>query len=183
MLSINEKEFLTSCLRAGHGKFGTSLSDMDAIDKRMRADGRGLLEYRRMQMQLRRTVPSNTFMTTNIKPQSECELQLGRTRVLAVVSGDVLPPFPDRPTEGFLQFNVELSPMAAHTFENKQSHKAFAAELSRIVERAIRDCKALDTEALAIIAGESVWAIKCTVHVLDFSRCRILGCNRCYDAF
>lgn len=25
----------------------------------------------------------------------------------------VVPPFPDRPTEGFLHFNVELGPMAA----------------------------------------------------------------------
>ncbi|ETV98995.1 hypothetical protein H310_08467 [Aphanomyces invadans] len=88
-------------------------------------------------------------------------------RVLAVVSGEIVAPFPDRPTEGFLRFQVELSPMGAATLEHKQAHKAWAAELSRIVERSIRDCKALDTEALAIVAGESVWAIKCTVHILD----------------
>ncbi|OQR89760.1 exosome complex exonuclease RRP45 [Thraustotheca clavata] len=149
MLSSNERDFLLASLK-NHPS-----SDDNAVQ---RADGRGLVEFRRMNLALRRSVR---------EAQSECEFQLGRTRVLAVVSGEVVPPFPDRPTEGFLQFNVELSPMGAAVFEHKQAHKAWAAELSRIVERSIRDCKALDTEALAIVAGESVWAIKCTIHVLD----------------
>ncbi|ETW09128.1 hypothetical protein H310_01570 [Aphanomyces invadans] len=148
-LSTNERDFLLGSLKANR--------KADA-NTGQRADGRGLLEFRRMQMSLRRCLQEH---------QSECEFQLGRTRVLAVVSGEVVAPFPDRPTEGFLQFQVELSPMGAATFEHKQAHKAWAAELSRIVERSIRDCKALDTEALAIVAGESVWAIKCTVHILD----------------
>ncbi|RHY62642.1 hypothetical protein DYB30_000412 [Aphanomyces astaci] len=149
MLSTNERDFLLGSLKVNRK------ADVNTVQ---RADGRGLLEFRRMQMSLRRCLQEH---------QSECELQLGRTRVLAVVSGEVIAPFPDRPTEGFLQFQVELSPMGASIFEHKQAHKAWAAELSRIVERSIRDCKALDTEALAIVAGESVWAIKCTVHVLD----------------
>ncbi|KAG9416934.1 Exosome complex component RRP45 [Aphanomyces cochlioides] len=150
MLSSNERDFLLASLKSSR-----SNDDTKAVQ---RADGRALLEFRRMNMSLRRSLQEH---------QSECELQLGRTRVLAVVSGEVVAPFPDRPTEGFLQFQVELSPMGASIFEHKQAHKAWAAELSRIVERSIRDCKALDTEALAIVAGESVWAIKCTIHVLD----------------
>ncbi|OQR96972.1 exosome complex exonuclease RRP45-like protein [Achlya hypogyna] len=149
MLSSNERDFLVASLKNRRGNDDSGVQ---------RADGRGLLEFRRMNLSLRRSLN---------EPQSECELQLGRTRVLAVVSGEVVAPFPDRPTEGFLQFSVELSPMGAAIFEHKQAHKAWAAELSRIVERSIRDCKALDTEALAIVAGESVWAIKCTIHVLD----------------
>ncbi|KAH9093155.1 hypothetical protein Ae201684P_008815 [Aphanomyces euteiches] len=150
MLSSNERDFLLASLKSSR-----SNDDTKAVQ---RADGRALLEFRRMNLSLRRSLQEH---------QSECELQLGRTRVLAVVSGEVVAPFPDRPTEGFLQFQVELSPMGASIFEHKQAHKAWAAELSRIVERSIRDCKALDTEALAIVAGESVWAIKCTIHVLD----------------
>jgi exosome complex RNA-binding protein Rrp42 (RNase PH superfamily) len=30
-----------------------------------------------------------------------------------VVTCEVVPPYPDRPTEGFLNLNVEISPMAA----------------------------------------------------------------------
>lgn len=36
-----------------------------------------------------------------------------RHRVLTVVTSELLPPYPDRPTEGFLALNVEYSPMAA----------------------------------------------------------------------
>lgn len=82
------------------------------------------------------------------------------------VHGEIVPPFPDRPTEGFLQFNVELSPMASQNFEVGRPSPT-AVELARIVERGIRECRALDTEALAIVAGEKVWAITCTVHVVD----------------
>jgi len=38
-------------------------------------------------------------------------------RVLAQVSCELVPPKPNRPTEGILFFNLELSPMAAPGFE------------------------------------------------------------------
>ena len=38
-------------------------------------------------------------------------------RVLAVVSCEVVQPRPQRPTEGQLFFNIELSPMASPAFE------------------------------------------------------------------
>lgn len=86
--------------------------------------------------------------------------------VIAIVHGEIVPPFPDRPTEGFLHFNVELSPMASQNFEVGRP-SPMAVELARIVDRGIRECRALDTEALAIVAGEKVWAITCTIHVVD----------------
>ncbi|KAF1327271.1 Exosome complex exonuclease rrp45-like protein, partial [Globisporangium splendens] len=87
-------------------------------------------------------------------------------RVIANVHGEIVPPFPDRPTEGFLHFNVELSPMASQNFEVGRP-SPMAVELARIVDRGIRECRALDTEALAIIAGEKVWAITCNIHIVD----------------
>ena len=47
-------------------------------------------------------------------------------RVLSVVSAEVVPPFPDRPTEGFLQFNAEFSPMANPSFEVRWSLCSFS---------------------------------------------------------
>ncbi|RLN62696.1 hypothetical protein BBJ28_00026640, partial [Nothophytophthora sp. Chile5] len=85
----------------------------------------------------------------------------------------IVPPFPDRPSEGFLHFAVELSPMASPSFEASASagrgaaSSVAAAELARLVERGVRESRALDTEALAVVAGEKVWAITCHVHVLD----------------
>lgn len=87
--------------------------------------------------------------------------------MIANVHGEIVPPFPDRPTEGFLHFNVELSPMASQSFESSGRPSPLAVELARVVDRGIRECRALDTEALAIVAGEKVWAITCSLHVVD----------------
>jgi exosome complex RNA-binding protein Rrp42 (RNase PH superfamily) len=39
--------------------------------------------------------------------------------------------------------------------------------LARVVERGIRESKAMDTESLCIMAGEKVWSVRCDVHVTD----------------
>ena len=44
-------------------------------------------------------------------------LTMGETRVMTVVTAILEPPFPDRPNEGSLRINVELSPMASPNFE------------------------------------------------------------------
>lgn len=76
-------------------------------------------------------------------------------------------PYPDRPTEGFLTFQVDISAMASEQLEAGRN-SVLATDLTRIVERSIRGSKALDTEALVLIGGEKVWSIKCVVHVLDY---------------
>jgi exosome complex component RRP45 len=171
----------------------------------VRADGRELMQQRKVRSQSRRFPAINRLSNPLIflaslqirvqfrrsDDQSQAEVQLGRTRcvsprtlhirvtlvrvlipsllcsVIANVHGEIVPPFPDRPTEGFLQFNVELSPMASQNFENSGRPTPLAVELARIVDRGIRECRALDTEALAIVAGEKVWAITCDIHVVD----------------
>lgn len=42
------------------------------------------------------------------------------------------------------------------------------SELTRVLERTIRDSNVLDTESLCIVSGDKVWAIKCDVTVTDY---------------
>lgn len=42
-----------------------------------------------------------------------------------------------------------------------------AVEVGRLIERSLRDSRAIDTEALCIRAGEQVWAVQIDIHVLD----------------
>lgn len=49
--------------------------------------------------------------------RASTEVILGKTRVFTVVTASVEEPFPDRPTEGFIGFNVDLSPMASPAYE------------------------------------------------------------------
>eukprot|EP00752_Nemacystus_decipiens_P009980 g8900.t1 len=136
--SKNDHEFTLRALRSGR-----------------RADGRRLGDMRLLRMVFARA-----------EGQASAEIQLGRTRVLGVVTGEVVPPFPDRPTEGFLLFNVDLGPMAAASVGD-QRNSPLSVEIARIIETGVRDSQALDTEALCIIGGEKVWSLRCDVHILD----------------
>lgn len=122
----------------------------------LRVDGRAPETGRALNLALRRHEGS-----------ASAELRLGRTRCLAEVSGELVQPFPDRPSEGMLQFNVEFSPMASEGFDVYGRPPAAAVEISRIIERAVRDSQALDAEALCVIHGERVWCIRVDVTVLD----------------
>ncbi|GCB75669.1 hypothetical protein scyTo_0020935, partial [Scyliorhinus torazame] len=69
-----------------------------------RLDGRQTYDYRNIKI---------TFGTE----YGSCIVELGKTRVLAQVSCELVTPKPSRPTEGIIFFNLELSPMASPAFE------------------------------------------------------------------
>ncbi|KAI8811278.1 ribosomal protein S5 domain 2-type protein [Cladochytrium replicatum] len=94
------------------------------------------------------------------------EVELGKTRAIAKVSADIVRPRATAPAEGFVLFNTEFSPMASPAFE----HGRLSDEellLTRLLEKALRRSRAVDTEGLCIVAGEKVWQIKVDVRVLD----------------
>ena len=62
-----------------------------------------------------------------------------------------------RPNEGSLKFNVEFSPMASPNFEPGRPTEN-ANELARLIERGLRETKAVDLEALCVLAGRKVHA-------------------------
>lgn len=86
--SINETKFLLEALKDGRRVDGREIYDMRALDITLGSD------------------------------YGYVEVQLGRTRVAANVSAEVVRPYQDKPTEGRLIFNAEISPMAAPFFES-----------------------------------------------------------------
>eukprot|EP00731_Ephydatia_muelleri_P023111 Em0015g694a len=58
--------------------------------------------------------------------------------------------------------------MASPAFEVGR-HSAQATEIGRILERCLKESRAVDTESLCIIAGQKVWAIHIDIHVLNHS--------------
>ncbi|XP_067125160.1 uncharacterized protein Rrp45 [Centruroides vittatus] len=95
-----------------------------------------------------------------------CITTLGNTRVLAQVSSEIMVPKPARPSEGVFQINVELSPMASSQFEAGRSSD-LGVEISRLIERCIRESKCIDLESLCIVAKEKVWAIRVDLHLIN----------------
>ncbi|KAG7313996.1 hypothetical protein KOW79_022492 [Hemibagrus wyckioides] len=126
---------------------------LKGIQEKKRLDGRQTYDYRNIKI---------SFGTD----YGCCTVTLGKTRVLAQVSCELVPPKDSRPTEGIMFFNLELSPMASPGFQsNRQSE--LLVTLNRQLERCLRNSRCIDTESLCVISGEKVWQIRVDVHVLN----------------
>ncbi|GAA6067492.1 exosome complex component RRP45, partial [Tachysurus ichikawai] len=126
---------------------------LKSIQEKKRLDGRQTYDYRNIKM---------TFGTD----YGCCTVILGKTRVLAQVSCELVPPKDSRPTEGIMFFNLELSPMASPGFQsNRQSE--LLVTLNRQLERCLRNSRCIDMESLCVISGEKVWQIRVDVHILN----------------
>ncbi|XP_065489915.1 exosome complex component RRP45 isoform X2 [Caloenas nicobarica] len=124
-----------------------------AIEERKRLDGRQCYDYRNVRVSFGADYGC-------------CVVELGKTRVLAQVSCELVPPKPNRPAEGILFFNFELSPMAAPGFEPGRQPELLV-KLNRLIERCLRNSKCVDTESLCVVAGEKVWQIRLDLHLLN----------------
>ncbi|XP_042341175.1 exosome complex component RRP45 [Plectropomus leopardus] len=126
---------------------------LKAIQEKKRLDGRQTYDYRRMKI---------TFGTD----YGCCFVDLGKTRVMAQVSCELVAPKENRPNEGIMFFNIELSSMASPAFEQGRPSE-LSVKLNRQLERCLRNSKCIDTESLCVVSGEKVWQIRVDVHMLN----------------
>jgi len=160
--SKNERDFLRDC----------ALSS-----KKLRLDGRGANDVRRIQLHLSRSAHNG----------AECTVQWGETRVSSQIIGELIPPSPDRSSEGVISISVDLSPMASSLFgmappvtttpgEDRGGHfsstseeeqKLLSNRILRCLERTILVGGALDAEALCVQAGAWVWKLTLKIRILD----------------
>jgi exosome complex component RRP42 len=121
-----------------------------------RADGRSFDQYREFSVQ------KNII----IKAEGSALVKLGSSQVLVGVKMQPGEPFPDAPNRGVIITNAELVPLASPTFEPGPPNEV-GIELARVVDRGVRESKAVDLEALCITPGKQVWIIFIDVHILD----------------
>ncbi len=123
-----------------------------------RLDGRSLLEMRPFEI------------TTEVigKAEGSAQIKLGDTTIIVGVKGQVGAPFPDTPDQAVQIVNMELAPIASPFFEPGPPQKP-AIELARVVDRGIRESKAvqLDDPSLVIQEGEHVWILFVDVYIID----------------
>ncbi len=100
------------------------------------------------------------------RAEGSARVLLGRTEVMAGIKIEIGKPFPDTPNEGVLTVNAELVPLASPTFEPGPPDEN-SIELARIVDRGIRESKAIDVEKLVIEPGKKVFIIFVDVYVLN----------------
>lgn len=89
------------------------------------------------------------------------------SRIYVQISAEVTKPLEERKFDGVFTITTELSPIASPAFEVGRPTEQEVI-LSRILEKAIRRSRAIDTESLCIVAGQKCWAVRADVHVLDF---------------
>ncbi|KAJ1033596.1 hypothetical protein NDA13_001584 [Ustilago tritici] len=140
--SLTESDFILSCLQ-------------DSI----RVDGRSFLAPRDIHISFGEEL-------------GNCTVSIKGTRVSTSVRANLFPPRSDRPYEGFLQITTDISPMAGVEYDStgggaNSSARAKEVLFDRLIEKAIRRTEAVDREALCVVAGEQVWNVHLTVHLLS----------------
>src|SRR2546422_11128617 len=100
------------------------------------------------------------------KANGSAQVLLGKSKVLVGVKVQTGTPFPDTPDEGVLTVNAELTPLASPSFEAGPPSEE-AIELARVVDRGIRESKAVDVKSLVLEKGKKVQVVYVDVYVLD----------------
>ncbi|SPO24896.1 probable RRP45 - Exosome complex exonuclease [Ustilago trichophora] len=140
--SLVESDFVLSCLQDG-----------------IRADGRSFFSTRGI----------GIFFGEEL---GNCTVSIKGTRVSTSVRATLMPPRSDRPYEGFLQITTDISPMAGVEYDStgggaNSSARSKEILFDRLIEKAVRRTEAVDREALCVVAGEQVWNVHLTVHLLS----------------
>jgi exosome complex component RRP42 len=125
-------------------------------DEGRRVDGRGFDEFR----------PVSIKTGVISKAEGSADVTLGKTRVMAGIKMIIGSPYPDTPDKGAMATGIELNPLAAPEFEAGPPREG-AVELSRVVDRGIRESGLIDMKSLCIEEGEKIWMVFIDVDVLD----------------
>ncbi len=129
---------------------------VDLVTSGKRIDERSADSYRPMQIQVGLIEKAN----------GSAQISLGKSKVLVGVKVELGTPFPDSPDEGVLTVNAELVPLASPLFEMGPPSEQ-AIELARVVDRGIRESKAVDMKSLVIQKGKKVQVVFVDVYILD----------------
>ena len=131
---------------------------LSLLEKGIRKDGRKLDEYRK-DIKIEYGISSKSA-------EGSARVMIGKTEVVAGVKLEVDKPYPDNPDEGTIIVNAELIPLASPDFESGPP-AIESIELSRVVDRGIRESQALDFKKLCIKEGEKVWIVFIDIYPMN----------------
>lgn len=114
-----------------------------------RLDGRKPLDFRK---------PITVEYGVSKTAEGSARVKIGGTEVIVGVKLEVMEPYPDNQDQGTIMVGAELLPLSNPEFESGPPGIK-AIELARVVDRGIRESKALDFKKLCIKEGEKVWVV------------------------
>ena len=148
------------------------------VAKGFRADGRKFDEYRQ---------PISVEYGISAKSaEGSARVKIGGTEVVAGVKLDLGTPYSDRPDEGTIMVNVELLPLSSTKYEAGPPDIS-AIEMSRVIDRGIRECDAVDFKKLCVTPGEKVWMVFVDIYPVNadgnlFDACSLAALAALKDA-
>ncbi len=126
------------------------------VSEGKRMDGRGFEDRRNLEIE-------KGFASE--KAPGSARVKLGETEVIVGVSLIVGEPYSDRPNEGTMSVSTELRPIADPNFELGPPREE-SIEVSRVIDRGIRESGAIDFSKLFIEEGK-VWIAFIDLHILN----------------
>ncbi|MAG47358.1 RNA-binding protein [archaeon] len=129
---------------------------MSLAEKDVRIDGRKFDEYREVSIE--------TGVSMNAEGSARCKI--GDTEVIVGIKMAIGTPYPDAADEGSIVVGAELLPMSNPDFESGPPGKQ-AIELARIIDRGVRESKAIDFKKLCIKEGEKCWMVFIDIYSIN----------------
>ncbi len=127
------------------------------LEKGKRLDNREILDYRK---------PLTIEYGISKTAEGSAKVKIGDTEILAGVKLEVGTPYPDQPDQGSIMVGAELIPLANPEWDPGPPSLQ-AIELARVVDRGIRESKAIDFKSLCIEEGEKVWNVLIDIVILN----------------
>ncbi len=128
----------------------------ESLKNDMRPDGRKLDDYRDIEIETGVVTQAN----------GSARVRLGKTEVVAGVKFSVGTPYPDTANQGMFMVNGELSPISNPNYRSGPPSPE-SIELSRVVDRAIRESKTVNFEELCIKEGEAAWMLSVDIYPMN----------------
>lgn len=126
------------------------------LEQGKRFDGRKLYEFRNLEIE--------TGISKNA--EGSARVKLGNTEVLVGIKMDVTEPYPDSKDKGNLMVTSELMPLSSSRYESGPP-SIESIELSRIIDRAVRESKFIELDKLCIKEGEKVWNVIIDIYSIN----------------
>ncbi|MFT4312128.1 MAG: RNA-binding protein [Candidatus Woesearchaeota archaeon] len=127
-----------------------------AITQNLRYDGRKADQYR--------TVSVETGVSKNA--EGSAKVTFGNSTVIAGVKLSTATPYADAADQGMLMVDVQLLPLSNPSYDVGPPGVE-AIELSRVVDRGVRESHCIDMKKLCIQEGEKVWMVSLDVCTLN----------------
>ncbi|RLJ02794.1 MAG: hypothetical protein DRP10_00245 [Candidatus Aenigmatarchaeota archaeon] len=125
----------------------------DLISKGERISSRKLLEYRKITSDVNKIKKAN----------GSCYLSIGETKVIVGVKFGLMEPYSDTPDEGGLVVSVNYTPIVWKDMPSNAD-----IEISRVLDRSIRESKMLDLKEFCISPGNQSFQIFIDCYVLSY---------------